>query len=104
MVVNIDFKCIWSPEKIERISQLIIERVLLLVGTRIFEKIKCISFYDEKVADNILYKDKSMLPYVFISSDMYELTLKSSILLSMLIPGAGQSQFDNLIIKLRNFV
>ena len=113
LIVSFDFDCSWNSLKKERILQLISERILILTGSRVFEKISNISFcekewFEDSLSDTycLLSDDRGAALRITKSSDMksYELMLEKDILLSMLSPGAGQSHFDNLILELKNII
>ena len=89
------------------------ERILLLTGNRIFEKIGSINFGDKEWLEDKLSGNCCLLSYdrlaaLFITEDLYiktyELVIEKDILLSMLTPGAGQSHFDNLILELKDAI
>ena len=115
LIVNYDFNCSWNFKKKERISHLLSERILLLTGNRIFEKIGSIRFFskkkewtEEKSSENCCLLSDDRLAALYITEDSsiktYELVLEKDILLSMLTSGAGQSHFDNLILELTNTI
>lgn len=112
MFVRYNFECIWSSEKREKISRLVSERIQLLVGIGVYEKIERISFNENDMikgsSENsyFLTDNKSAVLDVIQASskEKYELTLEKDILLSILKPGVGQSNFDNIIIKMKNII
>jgi hypothetical protein len=113
LIVSYNFNCYWNYPKKERISQLLSERILLLTGIRVFEKIGSINFcekewIEDKLSENSCLLSDDRLAVLNILEDLYkktyELTLEKDILLSMLTPGVGQSHFDNLILELKNAI
>lgn len=113
MVVSYDFNCHWDSQKKERISHLLSERVLLIMGEDIFEKIRTISFCErERIKGKLLTRrwllvcnrlaGLSVARDSFIST--YEIVIEKDVLFSILIPGSGQSCFDELIIKLKAII
>jgi len=112
LIVNYDFNCSWNFKKKQRISHLLSERILLLTGNSIFEKIGSITFgekkelIEDKLSGNCCLLSDDRLAALYITEDSsiktYELVLEKDILLSMLTSGAGQSHFDNLILELTN--
>lgn len=108
MFVNYNFNCHWDTSKKERISQLLCERTQLITGSRVFEEINSINFcekewFEDKLSENdfILSNDRLAIVKIIGVTQVkkYELVLEKDILLSMLTSGAGQSDFDNLIVK-----
>ena len=92
---------------------MLLERILLLTGIRIFEKIGSINFCEkelneDKLSENscLLSDDRLAALHITEASYIktYELVLEKDILLSMLTPGVGQSHFDNLILELKNAI
>lgn len=113
MICNYNFNCAWDYRKKERISHLLSERVLLLVGICIHRKISNITFCErECIAKKALernciqFEDKFTILCITGTSNTktYELVMDKEILFSMLLPGVGQSHFDNLILTLKNVV
>lgn len=113
LVIYYSFNCPWDSPKKERISNLISERVLLLIGPKVFEKIISLRFcvkewIEDNPSDNSYKLSDARLASLRITEDSstetYELVFEKGILLSMLTPGAGQSYFDNLILELRNAI
>jgi|GEM_PF-3099041 hypothetical protein len=107
------FNCSWDSQKKERISNLISERILLLTGIRIFEKIDSITFCEKEwIKDQLsenscsLSNERAVALQISEASykKKYKLLFEKDILFSMLTPGEGQSYFDNLIIKLKNTI
>jgi hypothetical protein len=97
-------------QKKARIFHLLSERVILLVGIRILEKINNISFIEKEwikgnLPENsyLLSDDKLAVLHIIKDSNIktYELILEKDILLSMLTPGLGQSYFDNLMLEIK---
>lgn len=96
-----------------RVSHLLSERILLLTGTKIFDKIGSINFcekewIEDKLSENsyLLSDDRLAALYINEASYIktYELVLEKDILFSTITPGAGQSYFDNLILELKNVI
>jgi hypothetical protein len=113
LIVSYNFNCPWNIQKKERVSHLLMERILLLTGTREFQKISSISFnekkwIEEKLLENgFLQLDDKLAAIQFaevLNKKTYSLVLEKDILLSMLTPGAGQSYFDNLILEIKNSI
>lgn len=113
MVIDYSFNCSWDFDKKDRITSLILERVLLLCGHRVFDKIASLKFCEKTwIYDNLsinrhlLYRMTPVTYYINETgvTDIYEVVLDKCILLSMLNPGTGQSNFDNLILELRNTI
>lgn len=113
MIVSYNFNCSWNSHKKERVSHLLLERVLLLVGNSILEKINSINFYEkewleDKFSEGSCLLSDDRLVVLNITESLYkktyELALEKDILLSMLTPGAGQSHFDNLILELKSTI
>ena len=113
LIVIYNFNCPWDSLKKERISHLLSERILLLTGISIFDKIGSINFCEkewikEKLSENscLLSDDRLAALKVTEASHIktYELVLEKDILLSMLTPGEGQSHFDNFILELKNAI
>lgn len=113
MIIRFNFNCSWNSAKNKRISDLLTERILLLTGSEILEKIESVNFCEkklikEKLSENscLLSDDRlAILQTTEVSNKKsYELLLEKDILLSMLMPGAGQSYFDNLILEFRKYI
>lgn len=113
MIVNYNFNCCWNSQKKERITHLLSERILLITGIRIFEKISNISFYErewikEKLSENsyVVSGDRLAAVQIIEASCVrtYELVLEKDILLFMLSDGAGQSHFDNLVSEFKSII
>lgn len=113
MIVSYNFNCSWNIPKKERVSHLLLERILLLTGIRIFEEISSINFcekewIEEKLLENgfLQFDDKLAALHFTEASNKktYNLVLEKDIILSMLTPGAGQSYFDNLILEIKNTI
>ena len=113
LIVRYNFNCPWDSQKKERISQLLSERVLLITGKNIFEKIRNISFCEREwiedklpISECLLSGDR--LAALSITRDSYieayEIIVEKDMLFSMLATGAGQSHFDDLIIKLKKII
>jgi len=110
LIISYNFDCLWNTQKKERITKLLKERLSLLVGNWMLEKIDEINFCErEKIEDQMSEKyyitneKYSLLQNNKNSSkNNYRLLIDKDILLSILIPGNGQANFDNLIIKLLN--
>lgn len=109
LIVSYNFNCLWNSTKKERISHLLSERILLLTGIRIYEKVEGLNFCEKEWIQNQLPESISLLSddrlaFLHISKVSYKITyelfLEKDILLSMLMPGAGQSYFDDMILKL----
>ena len=114
-ILNVDynFNCSWDSQKKERISNLLSERILLLTGIRTFKKIDSITFCEKEwIKDQfsgnsyLLSNERAAALQISEASHkkIYKLVLEKDILFSMLMPGEGQSHFDNLIIKLKNAI
>jgi hypothetical protein len=113
LIVNYSFSCSWNSEKKGRISHLLSERILLLLGVKIFEKISSINFCEkewikDKLSENkcLLSDDRLVALHITEASHKktYEIWLVNDILFAMLTPGEGQSHFDNLILELKNAI
>lgn len=113
MVISYNFNCSWNSQKQEHISHLLSERILLLTGNSIFEKIGVINFCEKELLEDKLSENSCLLSNNRIAvfnitvtshSKKYDLLLEKDILLSMLSPGPGQSYFDNLILELKNAI
>jgi hypothetical protein len=111
LIVCYNFNCSWNNEKRERVSRLLLERILLLTGSKTFTKISSINFcekewIEEKLVENGLFQFNKKLATIRFAETLnkktYSLVLEKDILLSMLIPGAGQSYFDNLILEVKD--
>jgi hypothetical protein len=113
LIVSYNFNCSWDIHKKERISHLLLERIFLLAGSGLMEKIVSINFCDkdyikeELTGNGLLLFDENYAALHFVESSnkkTYNLVLEKDILLSMLTPGAGQSFFDNLILDIKNAI
>src|SRR5690606_20338728 len=111
LIVSYSFNCIWNISKKERVSQLVLERILLLTGTGVLKKINNIDFCEKVwIEENLLecrlfqLGDKVAKVYSLevLKTKTYSLIIDKEILLSMLIPGGGQSYFDNLILEIKD--
>jgi hypothetical protein len=113
LVINYNFNCAWDLQKKDRISHLLSERVLLILGIKIFKVISSLNFcekewFKEILSENTIVLSNDQLAVIHIIETscikMYELVLVKDILLSLLKPGAGQLHFDDLILELKNII
>jgi hypothetical protein len=111
-LIDYNFECLWDSKKKERISDLLSERVSLLIGNRIFQKIECLSFCKKEDIPSratnvyVLSNERCAIINTAKTTDakVYRLILDKEVLFSMLKPGEGQAYFDNLILEMKEAI
>ena len=102
MIVQLQCRCHWSPEKQDRIAALIAERAELILGNSISPLVRDLIFVDKlqpmsQLALSLFQKSHKGIYLDKRSDSTYRLVLGSETLFSMVKPGAGQARFDELI-------
>lgn len=106
MDVQFRFKSIWSPRKQSLMVSLITKRIQILLGDTIIKKLKELNFEERlpivDCPDLLSINDKAVLQKC--SDSIFALYVSSSILFTMLEPGSGQANFDEIVLLAKNAI
>lgn len=106
MDVQFRFKSIWSPRKQSLMNSLITKRVQILLDDTIIKKLKELNFEERlpivDCPDLLSINDKAVLQKC--SDSVFALYVSSSILFTMLEPGSGQANFDEIVLLAKNAI